>query len=168
MFNCFFSPNTSDLNEGELGKTVITKKQIIESGHQDVRSLLEYSPGVDVYGDGPRGQKTSIFMRGTNSNHTLVLLNGIPINDQSSPKAMFDFGYDFLQGLQQVEIYKGASGAIFGPAAIGGAINFVTAIDYQIVTRSVRLTLAIIQLVETILTLLIMVGIIILEVGLLR
>ena len=54
-------------------------------------------------------------MRGTNSNHTLVLLNGIPINDQSSPKAMFDFGYDFLQGLQQIEIYKGASGAIFGP-----------------------------------------------------
>ena len=70
-------------------------------------------------------------MRGTNSNHTLVLLNGIPINDQSSPKAMFDFGYDFLQGLQQIEVYKGASGAIFGPAAIGGAINFVTDIDYQ-------------------------------------
>ena len=70
-------------------------------------------------------------MRGTNSNHTLVLLNGIPINDQSSPKGMFDFGYDFLQGLQQIEIYKGASGAIFGPAAIGGAINFITAIDYQ-------------------------------------
>ena len=40
---------------------------------------------------------------------------------------MFDFGYDFLQGLQQVEIYKGASG-YFGPAAIGGAINFVTAL----------------------------------------
>jgi outer membrane cobalamin receptor len=44
---------------------------------------------------------------------------------------MFDFGYDFLQGLQQIEIYKGASGAIFGPAAIGGAINFVTAINYK-------------------------------------
>ena len=79
----------------------------------------------------PKGQKTSIFMRGTNSNHILVLLNGIPINDQSSPKAMFDFGYDFLHGLQQIEIYKGAAGAIFGPAAIGGAINFVTDIDYQ-------------------------------------
>ena len=38
---------------------------------------------------------------------------------------------DFLQGLQQIEIYKGASGAIFGPAAIGGAINFVTDIDYE-------------------------------------
>ena len=44
---------------------------------------------------------------------------------------MFDFGYDFLQGLQQIEIYKGASGAIFGPAAIGGAINFITDIDYN-------------------------------------
>ena len=96
-----------------------------------LRSLLRHVMGVDVYSDGPRGQKTSVFMRGTNSNHTLVLLNGIPINDQSSPKAMFDFGYDFLQGLQQIEIYKGASGAIFGPAAIGGAINFVTDIDYE-------------------------------------
>ena len=70
-------------------------------------------------------------MRGTNSNHTLVLLNGVAINDQSAPKAAFDFGYDFLQGLQQIEIYKGASAAIFGPAAIGGAINFVTDIDYE-------------------------------------
>jgi len=127
----FSAPNTSKITEGTLGKTVITKQQMIESGYDDVRSLLEQVAGVDVYSDGPKGQKTSVFMRGTNSNHTLVLLNGIPINDQSSPKAMFDFGYDFLQGLQQIEIYKGASGAIFGPAAIGGAINFVTDIDYQ-------------------------------------
>ncbi len=127
----FSAPNTSKISEGTVGKTVITKKQMIESGYQDVRSLLEHMAGVDVYSDGPRGQKTSVFMRGTNSNHTLVLLNGLPINDQSSPKAMFDFGYDFLQGLQQIEIYKGASGAIFGPAAIGGAINFITDIDYE-------------------------------------
>ncbi len=127
----FKTPNTSIITEGTIGKIVITKKQMNDSGYKDVRSVLEHVAGVDVYGDGPRGQKTSIFMRGTNSNHTLVLLNGIPINDQSSPKAMFDFGYDFLQGLQQIEVYKGASGAIFGPAAIGGAINFVTDIDYQ-------------------------------------
>ncbi len=127
----FSVPNTSQISENTVGKTIISKQQINESGYKDVRSVLEQVVGLDVYSDGPRGQKTSIFMRGTNSNHTLVLLNGIPINDQSSPKAMFDFGYDFLQGLQQIEIYKGASGAIFGPAAIGGAINFVTDIDYQ-------------------------------------
>ena len=78
-----------------------------------------------------QGDKNLNFYERTNSNHTLVLLNGIAINDQTSPKAMFDFGYDFLQGLQQIEIYKGASGAIFGPAAIGGAINFITDIDYE-------------------------------------
>lgn len=127
----FSAPNTSKISEYNINKVVITKKQIIDSGYDDLRSLLEGAIGVDVYGDGPKGQKTSVFMRGTNSNHTLVLLNGIPINDQSSPKAMFDFGYDFLQGLQQVEIYKGASGAIFGPAAIGGAINLITDIDYE-------------------------------------
>ena len=127
----FSAPNTSSINEKNLGKTVITKKQMIDFGYEDVRSLLENVVGLDIYSDGPRGQKSSVFLRGTNSNHTLVLMNGIPINDQSSPKAMFDFGYDFLQGLQQIEIYKGASGAIFGPAAIGGAINFITDIDYQ-------------------------------------
>ena len=127
----FSAPNTSKLSEKSLGKTIITKKQMIDTGYEDVRSILEFIDGIDVYSDGPRGQKTSVFMRGTNSNHTLVLLNGIPINDQSSPKAMFDFGYDFLQGLEQIEVYKGASGAIFGPAAIGGAINFVTDINYE-------------------------------------
>ena len=72
----------------------------------------------------------SIYERNKFKSH-FSIVKWIPINDQSSPKAMFDFGYDFLQGLQQIEIYKGASGAIFGPAAIGGAINFVTDIDFQ-------------------------------------
>ena len=102
---------------------------MIESGYRR-KGALEHVVGVDVYSDGPK-DKNPVFMRGTNSNHVLALLNGIPINDQSSPKAQFDFGYDFLQGLQQIEIYKGASGAIFGPAAIGGAINFITDINYQ-------------------------------------
>ena len=94
----FSAPNTSKITEVTLGKTIITKKQMLDSGYTDVRSVLEYVAGVDVFSDGPTGQKTSVFMRGTNSNHTLVLLNGIPINDQSSPKAMFDFGYDFYKG----------------------------------------------------------------------
>ena len=127
----FSTPNTSDINESSLNKVVITKKQMIDSGYEDVRSVLEYVTGLDVFANGPTGQGASIFMRGMNSNHTLVLMNGIPINDPGAPKGQFDFGYDFLQGLQQIEIYKGASGAIFGPAAIGGAINFVTDIDYE-------------------------------------
>ena len=70
----FSSPNTSKITEGSVGKMVITKKQIIESGYHDVRGILEHISGIDVYSDGPRGQKTSVFIRGTNSNHTLVYL----------------------------------------------------------------------------------------------
>ena len=88
-------------------------------------------PGLDLKQNGQRGQLTSLFMRGTNSNHTLVLLNGIAINDQSTTQGLHNFGQDFVQTIQQVEIYKGANGAHFGPSAIGGAINFVTDIDYQ-------------------------------------
>ena len=59
------------------------------------------------------------------------MLNGIPINDQSTTNGIHDFGQDFIQTIQQVEIYKGANGSHFGPDAIGGAINFVTDIDYK-------------------------------------
>ena len=75
--------------------------------------------------------KRVIFIRGSESNHTLVLLNGIPINDQSTTNGIHDFGQDFIQTIQQVEVYKGSNGSHFGPDAIGGAINFITDIDYN-------------------------------------
>ena len=61
---------------------------------------------------------------------TLVLLNGVAINDQSVTDGLHDFGQDFISTLQQVDVYKGSSGAHFGPNAIAGAINFITDIDY--------------------------------------
>ena len=124
------TPNTSDVSEKSINKTVINREDIEKSGAIDVVDLLKYLDGIDIKQNGQRGQLASLFMRGTNSNHTLVLLNGIPINDQSSTQGLHNFGQDFLQTIQQIEIYKGANGAHFGPSAIGGAINFVTAIDY--------------------------------------
>ena len=52
-------------------------------------------------------------MRGTGSNHTLVMINGIPINDQSSTQGLHDFGVDFIQTIQQIEIYPGSSGTLW-------------------------------------------------------
>ncbi|MDP7194770.1 MAG: TonB-dependent receptor plug domain-containing protein, partial [SAR202 cluster bacterium] len=83
-----------------------------------------------VFQSGPKGQSTSIFTRGAESNHTLVMINGIAINDQSVTDGQHDFGQDFIQTIQQIEIYKGSGGAHFGPSAIAGAINLITAIDY--------------------------------------
>jgi len=125
------TPNTSSFSEGSVSKIIINRQQIEKSAATDVVDILNYVDGIDLKQNGQRGQLTSLFMRGTNSNHTLVLLNGMPINDQSTTQGLHNFGQDFIQTIQQIEIYKGPNGAHFGPSAVGGAINFVTAIDYQ-------------------------------------
>ena len=72
-----------------------------------------------------------MFMRGTGSNHTLVMINGVPINDQSTTQGLHDFGVDFIQTIQQVEVYPGSSATHFGTNAIGGAVNIILTGDYK-------------------------------------
>ena len=124
------TPNSSAYSEQGINKKVITKQDIINSGAVDTNDVLQLVSGLDVFQSGQKGQQTSIFTRGSESNHTLVLINGIAINDQSTTDGLHDFGQDFVQTIQQIEVYKGSNGAHFGPSAIAGAINFVTGIDY--------------------------------------
>ena len=74
------TPNTSVFNQGSINKIIITKEDIINSGAVDTNDVLKLIPGLDVFQSGQKGQQTSIFTRGSESNHTLVLLNGIAIN----------------------------------------------------------------------------------------
>lgn len=122
--------NTSKINEKSINKKTISKKIIEDSNASDIVDVLKNINGLDVFQSGNKGQTTSIFSRGSESNHTLVLLNGVPINDQSTTDGLHDFGQDFVQTFEQIDIYKGANGAHFGPNAIAGAINFLTDIDY--------------------------------------
>ncbi len=122
--------NTSSYNFDGVNKEIFTKKEINNSGAASSLDILKKVTGLDYYQTGQKGQQAGIFMRGSESNHTLVTLNGIAINDQSTTNGLHDFGQDFIQTFQQVEVYKGSNGAHFGPDAIGGAINFVTDVDY--------------------------------------
>ncbi len=124
------TPNTSEYSEPGINKIVISKEEIDDIGAVDINDVLKLVSGLDVFQSGMKGQSTSIFTRGSESNHTLVMINGIAINDQSVTDGLHDFGQDFIQNIQQIEVYKGSSGAHFGPSAIAGAINFITAIDY--------------------------------------
>jgi vitamin B12 transporter len=124
------TPNTSKFNSERVKKFIISKEDITKSGAVDANDVLKLIPGLDVFQSGQKGQQTSIFTRGSESNHTLVLLNGIAINDQSVTDGLHDFGQDFIHTIQQIEVYKGSNGAHFGPSAIAGAINFITDIDY--------------------------------------
>ena len=124
-------PNSNAISDKISPTTIITKKQIEENNLIDLPKVLRFVNGINITQSGSTGQQTSVFMRGTNSNHTLVLLNGIPINDFSTPTGAFDFGQNFMSNVTQVEVYKGSAGAHFGADAIGGAINFVTTVDYD-------------------------------------
>ena len=124
-------PNSSSFSKSGINKTTITKKQILESGAVDLIDVLQSLPDINITQSGPKGQQASMFMRGTGSNHTLVMINGIPINDQSTTQGLHDFGVDFIQTIQQVEIYPGSTATHFGTNAIGGAVNIILTGDYK-------------------------------------
>ena len=90
------TPNTSEYNTEGVAKKVFTKQQIIESGATNALDLLKKVSGLDYYQTGQKGQQAAIFMRGSESNHTLVLLNGIAINDQSATNGMHAVSYTHL------------------------------------------------------------------------
>ena len=123
--------NTNKISEKISNKTIITKQDIENNNLVDLPSVMNHVNSIIAVQSGGTGQQTSIFTRGTNSNHTLVLLNGIAINDQSTTNGAYDFGQDFMSNVQYIEIYKGSAGHHFGADAIGGAINIVTDIDWE-------------------------------------
>ena len=88
------TPNTSTYSELGINKQIITKQDIINSCAIDAGDVLQLVSGLDVFQSGPKGQSTSIFTRGSESNHTLVLINGIAINDQSVTDGQHEFGQD--------------------------------------------------------------------------
>lgn len=123
--------NSSEFTYDSIKKKIISKKDIESLNAKDLIDVLETIPEISITRSGPAGQQTSIFFRGANSNHTLVMINGIPINDQSTTQGLHDFGVDFIQVIQQIEIYPGSSASQFGSNAIGGAINLIMTGDYK-------------------------------------
>ena len=123
--------NSNQLGDKITPTSIITKSDMERHNLIDLPSVLNFTQGMDVTQSGPTGQQGTIFLRGTNSNHTLVLLNGIPINDFSTPTGAFDIGPEFMFGVQQVEVYKGTAAAHWGADAIGGAVNLITTADYD-------------------------------------
>ena len=123
--------NSSKYSKNGINKIVINKNEIEKIGAVDLIDVLQSETSINITQSGPKGQQASMFMRGTGSNHTLVMINGIPINDQSSTQGLHDFGVDFVQTIQQIEIYPGSSASNFGTNAIGGAINIILTGDYK-------------------------------------
>jgi vitamin B12 transporter len=106
--------------------TVITKEEIDQKQQTTVAEVLRGVPGVDVVRNGGLGQPTSIFLRGANSAQTLVLIDGIEINDPVDPSRAFNFAFLDTSNIERVEIVRGPGSTLYGSDAIGGVINIIT------------------------------------------
>jgi vitamin B12 transporter len=106
--------------------TLITAAEIEARQLQTLPDVLKDVPGLNIVQTGGPGGQTSVFMRGTNSNHTKVFIDGIDVSDPSSPVASFDFGQFLAQDIAKVEILRGPQSGLYGSDAIGGVINIIT------------------------------------------
>ena len=94
--------------------TVVTAEEIAARQIRTLPDLLKEVPGLNVVQSGGPGGQTSVFMRGTNSNHTKVLIDGIDVGDPSSSNASFDFGQLLTQDIQKVEVLRGPQSGLYG------------------------------------------------------
>ena len=126
--NVVVTATRTETPENEIGSamTVITAKDIADKNINNVADALRTVPGLDVVRAGGAGQQTSVFMRGANSNHTLVLVDGVEMNDPSSPTGAFDFAFLQTDNIERIEVVRGAASAAYGSDAIGGVINIIT------------------------------------------
>ena len=113
------------INEIGSSVTVITDKEIERDQKRTLPDVLRTVPGLNIVQTGGPGGKTSVFMRGSNSNHTKVLIDGIDANDPSQD-GVFDFGQVLASDIAQVEVLRGPQSSLYGSDAIGGVVNIVT------------------------------------------
>ncbi|TAL65048.1 MAG: TonB-dependent receptor, partial [Burkholderiaceae bacterium] len=104
--------------------TLITRADIDRAQTPDLLSLLSTVAGVQIAQTGGMGSSSSIFIRGANANHTLVLVDGVPINNVTLGTATLE---NFpLANVDHIEIVRGNVSAIYGSAALGGVIQIFT------------------------------------------
>jgi len=118
--------------EEPLGQTlaavsIITREDIEFSVAEDLLELLRLQPGVDIVRTGGAGAQTSVFLRGGNSNHVLVLIDGVRVS--SANTGAYAWEQLPLNQVERVEIVRGPRGSLYGSDAIGGVIQIFTRSD---------------------------------------
>jgi vitamin B12 transporter len=97
-----------------------------EAAGGDAEAALSTVPGVSFTSSGGPGQTKSLLLRGAKAEHTLVLIDGIPVNDPLSPSRAFDFGQIPVSEIDHVEILKGPQSVLYGSDAMGGVVQIFT------------------------------------------
>ncbi len=113
----------------EIGQavTVIDRAEIERRQTTVVSDLLATTPGVTVTRNGTVGALTSVRIRGAEADQTLVVIDGVRVNDPSSTGGGFNFGNLLSSSVERIEVLRGPNSVPWGSQAIGGVVNIITA-----------------------------------------
>lgn len=114
-------PNPAERLPADI--TVLDRSAMDGSAASTLEEALGGLSGIDVVRNGGPGSQTSVFIRGTESDHTLVLFNGLPVNDPGAPGGAYTFGNDLLAAIDRVEVIRGPASSYYGSGALGGVVN---------------------------------------------
>lgn len=107
--------------------TVITSEEITPLRPNRVVNILQHVPGIHLDEMSGRGGISSLYLRGADPNFTLVMLDGIPLNDPTNRRGgSVDLSTIPIEHISRVEIVRGPSSALYGSEAMAGVINFIT------------------------------------------
>ncbi|MFH1888879.1 MAG: TonB-dependent receptor [Candidatus Omnitrophota bacterium] len=108
------------------GVTVFTRRDIENSKADNMKDFIEDTVGLDIYQAGSFGGQVSVFLRGTNSGQTQIMIDNVRVYDPIATNAAFNLAYVKLDNIERIEIVKGPQSVLYGSDAMGGVINIIT------------------------------------------
>lgn len=106
--------------------TVVTREEMQKKGKKTVIDVLRDVPGVFIAQHGQFGGGASIYLRGTNNAHTLVMVDGVRVGDPMATDGKMSISDLSTDNIERIEIIRGAQSVLYGSDAIGGVINIIT------------------------------------------
>ena len=121
--------NRSPVAADRVGQSlsVLTAEEIKDAQTVDVSTLLATTPGVSFSRNGGVGGTTSLRIRGAESDQTVVVIDGVKLNDPSTAGGGYNFANLLAGDIERIEILRGAQSTLWGSQAIGGVVNIITA-----------------------------------------
>ncbi len=113
-------------SDANVAITLVTEDDLERRGAVTVLDQLAWTPGIAISRNGPLGGFAAVRIRGAEAEQTRVLIDGIAVNDPSSPGGSFDFGTLLASNIQSIEVLRGANSTTWGNQAIGGVVSIET------------------------------------------
>jgi len=112
------------IKDSPVATEVIHADEIMNLGAKNVGEVLEERAGIIITQDGVRGGVLSAKLQGLNDEHTLVLIDGVPVIGRIA--GQLDLSRLSIQNIERIEIVKGAASSLYGSEAVGGVIHIIT------------------------------------------